>query len=259
MTDWNDLSDEMRRLWLDKDTLDRLLAGGIDADDAPPGYSEVARVLQAAVQASDPDELVHEAMHVALAMVLLNQPSSASTPSNGRSRKMSSKSHRMKVGGLVVVGALVGSTGLAAAGVLPDAAHDAVSNVFDRVGITIPASGDHPATSGDEVSSIATTTVATGVDKGAEISSVASGGMSQAGQHGSVAAATGAEHADAASVPTPNEGGTGTADVASDGASEAGTSTAEEESAGHSSSGSDNASVEPPVPDVAAVPTAHAP
>jgi hypothetical protein len=256
MSDWNDLPSEMRKLQLDPDTIDRLLAGEVEPDDAPPGYSEVARVLRAAVGARDGDELAHEASHVAIAMELVRQP--ASTPSDRRSRKMS-RIHRLKVGGLVVVGALVGSTGLAAAGVLPDAAQDAVSNVFDKVGITIPASGDHPASSGEEISGIATTTDSTGVDKGAEISSAASGGMSQAGQHGSIAAATGAEHSDAAPVPTPNEGGTGTADVASDGVSEAGTSTADEESAGHSSSGSNNASVEPPVPDVASVPAARAP
>jgi hypothetical protein len=258
MTDWNDLPDEMRRLWLDKGTLDRLLAGGVDPDDAPPGYSEVAHVLQAVVRAGDGDELIHEATHVALAMELVRQPSPASTPSDRRSRKMS-RSRRTKIGGLVVVGALVASTGLAAAGVLPDAAQDAVSNVFDRVGITIPASGDHPATSGDEVSGIATTTDATGVDKGAEISSAASGGMSQAGQHGSAVAEAGDEGADAAAVPVPNEGGTGTAGAASDGVSEVGTSTADEESAGHSSSGSGNASVAPPVPAVASDPPVHVP
>jgi hypothetical protein len=253
MTDWNDLPEEMRRLQLDPGTIDRLLAGEVEPDDAPPGYSEVARVLQAAALARYGDERAHEASHVAIAMELVRHPSPASTPSDRRSRKMS-RIHRLKVGGLVVVGALVGSTGLAAAGVLPDAAQDAVSNVFDRVGITIPASGDHPATSGDEISGIATTTDATGVDKGAEISSAASGGMSQAGQHGGAAAESGA-----APVPVPNEGGTGTADAASGGASDAGTTTADTESDGHSSEGSGNASVEPPVPDVAAVPTAHAP
>jgi hypothetical protein len=241
MTDWNDLPEEMRRLQLDPGTIDRLLAGEVEPDDAPPGYSEVARVLQAAAWARNGDELAHEASHVAIAMELVRQPSPASTSSDRRSRKMS-RIHRLKVGGLVVVGALVGSTGLAAAGVLPDAAQDAVSNVFDRVGITIPASGDHPATSGDEISGIATTTDATGVDRGAEISSAASGGMSQAGQHGGAAAE---------SVPVPNEGGTGTADTASGGASDAGTTTADTESDGHSSEGSGNASVEPPVPDVA--------
>ena len=255
MTGWNDLPDEMRRLWLDKDTLDRLLAGSVDPDDAPPGYSEVARVLQAVVTEGD---LVHEDAHVALAMELVKQRSPASTPSDGRSKKMS-RNHRMKVGGLVVVGALVGSTGLAAAGVLPDAAQDAVSNVFDRVGITIPASGDHLATSGDEVSVIATTTDATGVDKGAEISSAASGGMGQAGEHGSAVAGTGVEGAHAAPVSVPNEGGTGTADAASSDVSEVGTSTADEVSAAHSSSGSGNASVAPSAPDVAPDPPVDIP
>lgn len=256
MSDWNDLPDEMGKVQLDPGTIDRLLAGEVDPDDAPPGYSEVARVLQAAVGAHDGDELALEASHVAIAMELVRKP--ASTPSARRSRKMS-RIHRLKVGGLVVVGALVGSTGLAAAGVLPDAAQDAVSNVFDRVGITIPASGDHPATTGDEISQIATTTDATGVDKGAEISAAASGGKSQAGQHGSAAAGSDVEAAGVARVPVPNEGGTGTADTASGGASEAGTTTADTESDGHSSEGSGNASVEPPVPDVASVPPAHAP
>ena len=149
----------------------------------------------------------------------------------------------MKVGGLIVVGALLGSTGLAAAGVLPDVAQEAFSKVLDRVGITVPAGGDHPASSGEEISDIATTTDATGVDKGAEISSAASGGMSQAGQHGSAFA--GAEGADAAPVPVPNEGGTGTADTASGAASEEGTVTAEAASGGRSGSGSGNASGAP--------------
>lgn len=248
MTDWIDLPDEMRRLGLDEVTLDRLLAGRIAPDDAPPGYSEVARVLQAAVAAGEHEELVHEAAHVALAMELVKQRSPASTPSERRSRKMRSRSRRVKVGGLVVVGALVGSTGLAAAGVLPDAAQDAFSMVLERVGITVPASDDHPAGSGEEIAEMATTTDATGMDKGAAISFAASGGVSQAGQHGSAVADTTVEGAGAAPVPVPNEGGTGTADTASDSTSDDGTGIADEESEGRSGSGSANASVAPSVP-----------
>jgi hypothetical protein len=260
MTDCNDLPDEMRRLGLDEVTLDRLLAGRIGPDDAPPGYSEVARILQVAVAAGDDEELVHEAAHVALAMELVKQPSPASTPSDWRLRKTRSRSRRVKVGGLVLVGALVGSTGLAAAGTLPDAAQDAFSAVLERVGISVPASGDHPASgdppasgdhpasSGEEIAEIATVTDATSMEKGAEISSAASGGMSQAGQHGSAVVGTGAEGADAAPVPVPNEGGTGTADTASDGAGDEGTSIADEKSEGRSGSGSANASVAPSGP-----------
>src|SRR5262249_10845306 len=47
--------------------------------------------------------------------------------------------------------------------------------------------GVHPASTGSAISTIATTTTATGVAKGAEISTAASGGQSQAGQHGKAA------------------------------------------------------------------------
>jgi hypothetical protein len=92
----------------------------------------------------------------------------------------------------IVAGALMILPGLAAANVLPDPAQHAVSSVLDKVGISVPAGneehpsnpGGHPASTGPEISRIATTTDATGVAKGAEISSIASGGQSQAGQHG---------------------------------------------------------------------------
>ncbi len=230
MTTWSDIPDEMRRLRLDEDTQDRLLAGRVDPDDAPPGFSEVAHVLAAAAS-EERAGLVHEAEHVALAIGLVKGASAASTPSPGRSRTMRSWSRRVKIGGLVLVGALAGSTGLAAAGVLPDAAQDAFSDVLERVGITVPASEDHPASTGEEISEIATTTESTGVEKGAEISSVASGGMSQAGQHGSAVEGAGVE-------------GSGAAETASAG----GRSTAEDASQGRSGAGSGNASVAPSAP-----------
>ncbi len=42
---------------LDGDTVERLLGGRLDPDDAPPGYAEVARVLRAAAGPPCPDEL----------------------------------------------------------------------------------------------------------------------------------------------------------------------------------------------------------
>ena len=178
MIDRNDPVDGTRSGWLDTDTLDRMLAGGIHPDDAPPGYSEVARVLLAVAEATDNVELVHETAHVALATELVQQRSPASASSNQRSswrsRSTTSRRHRGKIGGLVVIGALIGSTGLAAAGVLPDAVQDAFSKVLDKVGITVPGGSDHPASSGGELSGVATTTDATGGDKGAGISSIAS-------------------------------------------------------------------------------------
>ena len=254
MTDRNEVVDEMRGGWLDTDTLDRMLAGGIHPDDAPPGYAGVAGVLLAVAEAGGDRDLLHGSAHVALAMELVQQRSPVPHSLDRRSRRPStgarSRRYRGKIGALVVVGAMVGSTGLAAAGVLPDAAQDAFAHVLDKVGISIPAGGDRPATSdgglpGDAV----------GAPVGAETSSVASGGRSQAGQHGSAGDAGGGHGATTAQ--TPNGGGTGTADAASDGASSDGTSTGDGASEGRSQAGSGNASITPLVHARPSEPPAH--
>jgi hypothetical protein len=46
---------------LDADTAERLLSGRLDPDDAPPGYAEVARLLQAAAAPADQAELAGQA------------------------------------------------------------------------------------------------------------------------------------------------------------------------------------------------------
>ena len=156
---------------------------------------------------------------------------------------MRSKGYRLKVAGLVVLGMLLGTSGLAVAGVFPDTGQDMLSNVLDRVGISVPtgdhpaSSGEpseHPASSGEQISEIATTTDSTGVGKGAEVSSIASGGM----RHGT----------DVAPVSRPNTGGTSTADAASGGHSEAGTEIADERSNGRSAAGSGSGSGPPSQP-----------
>jgi hypothetical protein len=277
MTSRNDLLPEMRRQLLDGDTLERLLAGRLEPDDAPPGYAEVARVLRAAAARFDPADLGHEAEHVAAARMLITQRSPASGRFDRRSQRMRSKGYRLKVVGLVVLGTLLGTSGLAAAGVLPDTAQDMLSYVLDRVGISVPwgdhpdssgESSEHPSRSREQIPEIATTTDFTGVGKGAEISSIASGGMSQAGEHGSAEQGTAehgtaehgtaehgsaghgsAEHGpDVAPVSTPNTGGTSTADAASGGHSEAGTDIADERSNGRSAAGSGNGSGPPSQP-----------
>jgi len=237
MSDWDDLLYDMRIAKIDDDTMDRLLAGHIDPDDAPPGYGEVARILQAASSPPRGEHLSREVEHVAAARRVMS-PGSASIGGAGGSPSR----HRRALAGLIVTGALLGIPGLAAANALPDPAQHAVSRVFDKVGISVPdtpqaptASIDHPASTGAEISSIATTTDATGVAKGALISSTASGGKSQAGQHGSAATPHGS-----APVATPNTGGTGTADTASGGSAGRGTTTADQHSGGRSAAGSGN-------------------
>ena len=237
MSDWDDLLDDMGITNIDDDTMDRLLAGRIDPDDAPPGYAEVARILQAAGSPPRGEHLSREVEHVAAARRVMS-PGSASTggTGGGPSRR------RRALAGLIVTGALAGIPGLAAANALPGPAQHAVSQVFDKVGISVPdtsqapaTSNDHPASTGAEISSIATTTDATGVAKGALISSTASGGKSRAGQHGGAATTHGS-----APVPTPNTGGTGTADTASGGSADQGTANGDQHSGGRSAAGSGN-------------------
>jgi hypothetical protein len=238
MTPRDDSQDEMRGLFLDQGTADRLLAGRVDPDDAPPGYAEVARLLRAAGAPPTATELVREEQAVAAAARAMRaRPMPASVPATRRST-VRSRFIRVRVAGLIAVATVLGTGGLAAAGALPDAAQNAASDVLSSIGISVPAadqqpaSDEHPASTGTEISKIATTTDATGVDKGAEISSTASGGMSQAGANGSGSGAP---------VTTPNTGGTGTADTASGGAADTGTATADDASQGHSSAGAGNA------------------
>ena len=233
MSRWDDLPCEMPIGTIDEDTTDRLLAGRIDPDDAPPGYAGVARILQAAGSLPRSEHLSREAELVVAAREVMGLRSPPGGGAGGSRTR-----HRRVVVGLVVTGALAGIPGLAAANALPDPAQHAVSRVLDKVGISVPGNEDHPASTGQEISNIATTTSSIGVAKGAEISTAASGGKSQAGQHGHQGHGRGRSD-------TPSVGGTGRADAASNGKSTHGTAKANAKSGGRSSAGSGNAAKVP--------------
>jgi hypothetical protein len=238
----SDYKDEMQRLPLDLETADRLLGGSVLAEDAPPGYAGVALFL-AEVDLGGKDVVPSEDLVALLAAAVRSSPAQET-----RSRRRSFVS-RTKFAAALAVAALVGTTGLALAGTLPGAAQDVASEMLAKVGVTVPGpnenAGDHPNTrgpssesnvpatltsagKGSEISDLATSDLS-GLEKGAAVSTAASGGKSRAG----------ANHP--APVETPNAGGTATADIASGGASSAGTSEADEASGGHSSAGSENA------------------
>lgn len=243
MSVWRDLDYEMQRLPLDLDTADRLLAGRVLPSDAPPGYEAVAALLHA-LRAPDEEH------------VFAPQDTADTLGKDGRSSLLNTMSasrrstlHRFKLAGAAFAGALICTTGLAFAGTLPGAAQDVASSMLSKVGVSVPGpnenAGTHPSVRGSlspdvadanvaeakdeaaengtgkgaEISGLATTTDLSGVDKGAAISTLASGGKSQAGQHGEATEAHGGATAEA-----------------SDGAA-----TAAEASAGHSSAGADNA------------------
>jgi hypothetical protein len=253
MTFWSDLNSEMQIVLLDADTADRLLAGSVAPEDAPPGYGPLVRLLEIASAEASPKELAREAETVAAMKCELRSPVHRNIASSRRSFMPFTLS-RPRLTAAIVAAAFAASVGMASAGSLPGAAQDVASEMLAKVGITVPgpndSAGTHPdvrgnstsvpiapadAGKGAEISELATTTDLTGVEKGAAVSTAASGGTSQAGQHGS-ASATGAP------VETPNSGGTGTADTASGGKSSKGTATANAASGGKSAAGSGNAS-----------------
>jgi hypothetical protein len=247
MSGWDDLPHEMPIGTIDEDTTDRLLAGRIHPDDAPPGYAGVARILQAAGSLPRSGHLSREAELVAAAREVIGLRSPPGGGAGGSRTR-----HRRALAGLIVTGALLGIPGLAAANALPDPAQHAVSRVLDKVGISVPGNEDHPASTGQEISNIATTTNSIGVAKGAEISTAASGGMSQAGQHGHEG------NGSAPSSGTPSVGGTGRADAASNGNSTHGTTKANDKSGGRSLAGSGNATrVRSPAIEHVSNPAAH--
>jgi hypothetical protein len=247
MSFWSDMDSEMHPVPLDMETADRLLGGAVPPEDAPPGYAEVARLLEALSAEPTSHELAREAEVVAKVASAVHSSSSTHSP---RRSFVPFALSRPRITAALVAAALACTIGLASASALPGAAQDIASEMLAKAGISVSEpndnAGTHPnvrgtstvtpsdAGKGSDISDLATTTDLSGVDKGAAISSAASDGKSQAGTHGSASGAS-------APVATPNSGGTATADSASDGKSSTGTGTAGAASGGHSTSGSANA------------------
>ncbi len=272
------LEPDMTRFALDSDSVERIVRGAVEPADAPPGYGEVARLLQdaaAGARISDPGTARAATVAAVAEAVRSHRALELTSP-----RKSMITKAKLAAAGLV--GALTLTSGLAAANALPGAAQQAASDALAKVGVSVPApndhagthpdtrgkSADHPAgtpqtdasngsqpsdNKGSEISNLAHTTDATGVDKGAAISNDASNGKSQAGQHGPPTANPAPNNASPptpasgnAPVATPNGGGTSTANTASNGHSSTGTANADQHSNGAASAGSGNADAHRP-------------
>ncbi len=257
MTSWDDLENEMRVVTLDANTSDRLLAGALAPADAPPGYADVAWLLEVLSAQPTADELAREAEHVAMvATVVL---SSSGTPVSPPKRSLVPFAlSRRRIAAVLIAAALACTGGTASAGILPGAAQDIASAILGKVGISVPDSNEDSGThrsvpgmsanrsdggKGGDISELATTTELSGVDKGATIARVASDRTSRAGKRGSGSMAS-------APVATPDAGGTDTTETTtettseetSDDRSSPGRATANEASGGHSGAGSGNSS-----------------
>jgi hypothetical protein len=271
----------------------------------PPAEDRLASLLAAAAAPTEPGPAPGESSALAAFRA------SVASPVPRRSRMPNPRTTPFRTAAAAAAGAGVLLTGgvAAATGSLPGAAQDTAREMLATVGVTVPGSDEHsdgdsdgrgasvegPAHrpgdttgsgegdagdadesgQGEAVSELAKTTDATGVEKGAAISDMASDGTSQAGEHGAAEArqrpaakpspaaepdapperpsetdrSGGAQAGDGdgagaggdnAVVDTPNDGGTGTAGEASGEASLAGTDTADTASGGRSAAGSGN-------------------
>jgi hypothetical protein len=189
MTSADDSIDAIGDLMLDEAMADRLLDGRLAPEDVPAGYADVVGLVRALSLPPTAAELALQVVAVEATLTQLAlrpapRGSKAPVAASGRKWAARSRFFKTKLASIALVGTLLGTTGMAVAGVLPAPLQDAASSVLAKVGISVPTSDSHPASSGEDISKIATTTDATGVDKGAEISTTASGGQSKAGQYG---------------------------------------------------------------------------
>lgn len=129
---------------LDADTAERLVAGAVDAGDAPPEYRDVARVLHALRSVPDSAQRSGEPAAVERIVAAVVVPRRARRPPRVR-RKARFSSRIAGLAAAAGVAAVVCVTGgFASAGSLPEPAQNAASTVLGTVGISVPT-GEEPA------------------------------------------------------------------------------------------------------------------
>ena len=129
----------MPTLMLDRDTVDRLLAGTVPPDDAPPGFAGVAELIRSCAQLPPPDR----AMEQTTILAMTQQIRSTSEPSAPRGVVIGGHL-RLKLVAIGVGVLLVGMSGLAFAGELPEPMQRIAHTVFASLGIDIPAPSAAP-------------------------------------------------------------------------------------------------------------------
>ncbi|MGZ8626849.1 MAG: hypothetical protein ACXWXK_09305, partial [Actinomycetota bacterium] len=132
---------DVRRL--DAGTIDRLFSGRMHPDDAPPGFAAVAGLVSALTAPATASELSRQAAAVetASAVVIASAPEPAA-PVPERSFAAARPARRTflktKLASLAFAGAVLGTSGLAAAGVLPDPVQHIAHRILSAVGIDVP-------------------------------------------------------------------------------------------------------------------------
>jgi hypothetical protein len=118
-------------LALDEETVERLVAGELSPDQAPPGYGEVAELLAAATAAPTRGELAGQAAVLAELRAVTR---ARRAPTHAR-RAARPPRRRMGLAAAVLVGALAtGGVAAAATGHLPAPVREVARSMLDTVG-----------------------------------------------------------------------------------------------------------------------------
>ncbi len=139
---------------LDEGTVDRLLAGKLSPDEAPPGWDHVASLFQAASSPPVPNDRMSDAAlglsalsedsmrdqeTVEAMMAALADSDAGGAPAAAPARIEDIRGRlRAKVASATVAATLVLGSGLAAAGELPAPAQNAISAALAKVGLSVP-------------------------------------------------------------------------------------------------------------------------
>jgi hypothetical protein len=232
MTRHSDLQSEMaERLYLDADTEDRLLAGRVAPDDAPPAYAGVAAFLET-LGSSMPSPDAAAADETILTMVKALQGTDRGA---SRTHQRRGRLGRM-IAAFALATALAGTTA-AFAGVLPDPAQSFASHLLARFGLSVPDPMSDPADRTANAGSTPSTqpTPSPAIGEGGTGAALPLDGDGAARDGGTAAGGTHSHQPDVATSgadpsprsPVSDHGGSDTADAASGGREEAGTSTAD--------------------------------
>ncbi len=137
---WDDLYLDMVRHPIDDHTAQRLFAGALDPEDAPPGYAPVAALMQAAAGPATADEVVRSGDDVSAVAAVVHAGTETKTREGTRHvpfRRLGSKAIAIAIPAL----ALTATGAAAATGSLPTPAQSAVHGALGHVGVSVPSGG----------------------------------------------------------------------------------------------------------------------
>jgi hypothetical protein len=124
---------------LDPDTADRLIAGRLTPDDAPPGYGGVAQLLQQAHVETGRD-VTDDELVVAMVNAIVT-----SDPTRTKRSHVLTRIVTTKVVAATAVLALTATGAAAATGTLPDNAQNGLARAAQHIGINLPEAASDKA------------------------------------------------------------------------------------------------------------------